>query len=162
MKKQRGLKRYYRNLEFKIDFDNSTWVDFNDPQTWPPNNHFHFDWNGLGNNSFKKRKPHLDKLFRHFDFLVDKTRSLSFDFQLYAIILDFNSSSDALFLHAPNPNNSQFTFEVEELSSITTLTNKQLDQYITNLPGYEKLYGQTQNGAYCLLYIKNIGKPFYD
>lgn len=159
IKKHRGLKRYYRNLTTKNDLDKATWLDFNNPETWFDNWHLHFDWKGYGNHSFKRRKPHLDKLFRHFDLLVEKTTQLKTDFQLYSILLDFDSYDDALFLHTPNPNNSQFPFKISNLQTTTTLTNKELSEYIENLVGYEKLYGQAEE-AFCLIFKKNIGQPF--
>ena len=118
MRKQRGLKRYYRNLERQNDLDKVIDINFNDTRTWQKNEHFHFDRKGYGDTSFKKRKPHLNKLFRHFSLFVEKAKFLTAAFQLYAIILDFNSSSDALFLHTPNPGNSQFLFRVEDLSTV--------------------------------------------
>ncbi|MVN23514.1 hypothetical protein [Mucilaginibacter arboris] len=160
MKRQRGLKRYYRNLAIQIDFEKPTWkIYFNDPNAWFDDWHWHFDWKGFGNDSFKRRKPHLDKLFRHFDLLVEKTKKINSDFQLYTVLLDFHSSSDALFLHKPNSNNSQFPFKIEDLSKTTTLTNKALDEYIEKLSGYERLYGQAGQ-AFCLLYKRNVGQPF--
>jgi hypothetical protein len=159
IRKHRGLKRYYKNLATENDLDKATWLDFDNPQTWFDNWHLHFDWKGYGNNSFKRRKPHLDKLFRHFDLLVDKTKQLKTDFQLYSIILDFDSYSDALFLHTTNPNNSQFPFKIPDLQLTTTLTNKQLNDYINNLDGYEKLYGKADE-AFCLIFKKNVGQPF--
>jgi hypothetical protein len=159
MKKQRGLKRYYKNLATINDLDKATWLDFNNPETWLDNWHLHFDWKGYGNESFKRRKPHLDKLFRHFNLLVKKTKLLKKDFQLYSILHDFDSYSDALFLHTPNPNNSQFPFQTSDLQLTTTLTNKQLNNYINNLDGYEKLYGKGDE-AFCLLFKKNVGQSF--
>lgn len=159
IKKHRGLKRYYQKLSIQNDLDKLTWPDFDNPETWFDNWHLHFDWKGYGNNSFKRRKPHLDKLFRHFDLFANKTNQLKTDFQIYIILLDFASSSDALYLHTPNPNNSQFPFKISDLQFATTLTNKQLNEYIENLDGYEKWYGKA-NEAFCLLFKKNIGKPF--
>jgi hypothetical protein len=159
MKKQRGLKRYYKNLERQNEFKKLTELKLDDPDSWLPNWHLHFNWKGYGNYSFKKRKPHLDKLFRHLQLLVEKTKSLKSDFQLYAIILDFNSASDALFLHKPSSCNTQFPFKVEALSKETTLLNKDLNSYLNKLEGYEKLYGQADQ-AFCLLYIQNVEKPF--
>jgi hypothetical protein len=159
MKKHRGLKRYYRNLAFQNDFDKMTWLDFNKPDTWFDRWHLHFDWKGYGNNSFKRRKPHLDKLFRHFEILVDKTKLLKTDFQLYAIILDFDSYSDALFLHTPNSNGNAFPFKISDLTSKSNLTNQQLDNYISDLKGYKILYGQAGEN-FCLIYKENIGQPF--
>ncbi|MBH8556608.1 hypothetical protein [Hymenobacter negativus] len=155
-KKHRGLKRYYRNLATASDFDKMPWLNAG---TWFDNWHHHFDWYGYGNSSFKRRKPHLDKLFRHFDMLIGKTQSLNPKFQLYAVLLDFDSASDALFLHSTNPNNSQFPFKVSDLQSVTTLKNNQLDNYINSLDGYEKLYGQAGE-AFCLIFKKGVGRPF--
>jgi hypothetical protein len=159
IRKHRGLKRYYRNLAIKNDFDKATWLDFENSATWFDNWHLHFDWKGYGNDSFKRRKPHLDKLFRHFDMLVDRTKRLKTDFQLYAVLLDMDSSNDALFLHTPNPNNSQFPFQFSDLELTSTLTNKNLNDYINNLDGYEKLYGKADE-AFCLIFKKDVGQPF--
>ena len=158
-KKKRGLRRYYKNLDVKNDLDKATWLDFRNPKTWFDNWHLHFDWKGYGNDSFKRRKPHLDKLFRHFDLFVDKTKNLKTDFQLYAILLDFDSYSDALFLHTPNPNNSQFPFKISDLQVSTTLTNNQLNEYVNKLEDYEKFYGKADE-AFCLLFKKNVGSLF--
>lgn len=159
IRKHRGLKRYYRNLATENDLNKVTWLDFDNPQTWFDNWHWHFDAKGYGNDSFNRRKPHLDKLFRHFGLLIDKTRELKFDFQLYSILLDFGSYSDALFLHVPNPNNSQFPFKISDLQLTTTLTNKQLNDYINSLDGYEKLYGRAEE-AFCLIFKNGVGHPF--
>jgi hypothetical protein len=159
MKRHRGLKRYYRNLQISNDFDKEIGLDFNNPETWGHYWHLHFDRWGFGNNSFKKRKPHLDKLFRHFEMLVDKTKSLTLDFQLYTIVLDFDSSSDALFLHTPKSNGNAFPFKMSDLNSSSNLSNQLLDDYIKNLKGYKILYGKADEN-FCLIYKENIGKPF--
>ncbi len=159
MKKHRGLKRYYKNLSIENDFNKPACPDFDNTETWSENWHLHFDWRGYGNNSFKRRKPHLDKLFRHFDFLVERTKNLKTDFQLYSILLDYKSSNDALFLHNLNPSNSQFLFQISDLQSTSTLTNKPLCDYINSLEGYEKLYGNAGE-AFCLIFKKNVGYPF--
>jgi hypothetical protein len=159
LKKRRGLKRYYRNLAIKNDFDKIAWLDLGNSESWFDTWHLHFDRRGYGNDSFKRRKPHLDKLFRHFDILIDRAKEIKTDFQLYSILLDFDSSSDALFLHAPTLNNSQFPFKVADLQLTTTLRNEQLNSYINDLEGYEKLYGQANEG-FCLLFKKSVGKSF--
>ena len=161
MKRQRGIKKYYKNLAIQVDFERSALkIDFQNPIGWLKYDHWHFDPKALGNNSFKRRKPHLDKLFRHFDFLVAKTANCKFDFQLYSLILDFDSSADALFLHTPDGDNCQFPFKIEDLSVTTTLKNEELNKYIDNLTGYEKLYGHA-NQAFCLLFKRNVGLPFH-
>jgi hypothetical protein len=132
-------------------------VDFNDPKTWFDNWHIHFDWYGYGNYSFKKRKPHLDKLFRHFEILADKTKEIKTDFQLYAIILDHDSKSDALFLNTLNKNVRKKPFNISELKTESNLTNKQLDDYIKSLSGFEILYGGVREN-FCLIYKENVGQ----
>jgi hypothetical protein len=159
-KKQRGLKRYYKNLAIKIDLDQIKRVEIDNPKPWFKSQHLHFDWNGYGNNSFKSRKPHLDKLFRHFDILVEKTENLKKDFQLYVVLCDYHSASDALFLHTPDPDNGQFSFKISDLQRTTTLKNKSLNDYLDHLGGYEKRYGQADE-AFCVLYRKNVGQPFW-
>jgi hypothetical protein len=159
MKKQRGLNRYYRKLEFDNDFNYFQWLNLQDVETWQYMQHWHFDHKGYGNNSFKKRKPHLDKLFRHFEWLSNSIELVNADFQLYAVILDFESSSDALFLNQIYHGDNHFNLKAENLSAITTLRNESLNHYLGRLDGYEKLYGRG-NEAFCLIYIKNTGKGF--
>ena len=178
LKKHRGLKRYYKNLATKIDLEEIDRLDFDSPKAWfddwffrfglhPYGNnqtwfyywHLHFDYKGYGNNSFKRRKPHLDKLFRHFDILVDKTKDLKTGFQLYIILLDHDSRSDALFFHPARPVDHQFRFKISDLQLTSTLTNKSLNDYIDHLAGYEKRYGKADE-AFCLIFKENVGGPF--
>lgn len=159
IRKHRGLRRYYRNLATKNEFaNNAQSIDVENPETWFNYWHRHFDNHGYGNSSFKRRKPHLDKLFRHFDILVDKTEKLKTDFQLYAIVLDYHSVSDALFFHAPNNDNSLFPFDVSNLVETSTLINKELDVYLDQLTDYKKLYGEAEEN-FCILYKDGVGVP---
>jgi len=157
MKKQRGLRRYYKNLTTHNDFEQMFFLDFqNDPNAWFDMWHWHFDWNGLGNYSFKRRKTHLDKLFRHFEVLIEKSKYLKTEFQLFALILDRDSSSDAVYLHTPNPNASDFPLTWENISEKCTLKNKNLMEYVNQLNEYEKLYGIADE-PFCILFGKKIG-----
>jgi len=154
-KKKRGLRRYYKNLNLKID----DWSGLNfvsTDQSWFDFWHTHFDWNGFGNNSFRKRKPHLDKLFRHFHILAERAMLLDKNFQVWALVLDYASNSDALFLHTSNPNHDNFPHLYSGLSKTSTLTNTALKNYMDKLKGYEIFYGNA-NEAYCVLFNKNIG-----
>ena len=159
MKKQRGLKRYYRNLAIKNDFEKWDKFDF---VKYPDNLfdrwHWHIDWKGFGNINFKRRKPHLEKLFRHFEILAEKTKYLKSEFQLFIILLDFDSSSDAIYLHTPNPNNSEFPIKWTNLSQVNTLKNTELCNYVEQLSEYEKLYGKAEE-SFCILYKKELGNP---
>ena len=157
-KKHRGLRRYYKNLAIKNEFAEMTWLNLDDPKVWFDHWDIHFDNRIYGNNSFKQRKPHLDTLFRHFDILVENIRQLKPEFQLYAILFDYDSRSDALFLHIANPNNSPFPLQTSDLQQTSTLTNISLKAYLNDLTGYEKLYGNADE-SYCLLFKKSVGRP---
>ncbi|GHT22369.1 hypothetical protein FACS189430_04040 [Bacteroidia bacterium] len=162
MKKQRGLKRYYQNLKTKNDFANWDRFDFNKyPDAWFDCWHWHIDWRAYGNHSFKKRKPHLDKLFRHFAYIEEKIKSYHSEFQFFILLLDYNAASDAIFLHTPNPNKNNFPLQWENLTNESTLTNKQLVDYVKKLEGYEILYG-TADEAFCILFKKGIGNNHYE
>jgi hypothetical protein len=132
------------------------------PDAWFNHSHFHFDWWGFGNNSFKRRRPHLDKLFRHFEILIENSKWLKTDFQLFALILDKSSLYDAVFLHTPNPNDTEFPLTWDNLSQECTLKNDSLVEYLGRLPRYEKLYG-VAGEPFCILIAPNTGldKSFY-
>ena len=142
MKRHRGLRRYYRNLTIDNEFEKMRNIDFAHPDTWAYGWHLHFDRSGYGNNSFTKRKPHLDKLFRHFEILIEQVKTVTDGFQLYAIILDYDSSSDALFLHQPNSKGNLFPFKTSDLNPSSNLRNRLLNDYIQQLSGYKVLFGE--------------------
>jgi hypothetical protein len=158
MKRHRGLKRYYKNLLARNDFEKLTGLNFKDPSGWPPNLHLHFDPYGYGNNSFKRRKPHLDTLFRHFDLIEAKIKEMNNDSILYAVILDYDSGSDALFVGNKDFPGKNLTFKLDDLSSSNTLTNKFLNEYLAELTDFEKLYGMA-NQAFCFLYKRDAKSP---
>lgn len=115
----------------------------------------HFDWRGYGNTSFKKRKPHLDKLFRHFDLLAEQAKLLKTDYQIWATLLDYDSYSDALFLHTPNKNH-QFPWIIPNLSTENNLTNPALVEYLNQLEGYKIVYAKADE-HYCVITKENVG-----
>ena len=155
MKKFRGQKKYFKRLETDNDLDKAVWLNFDEPNIWLDNWHLHFDWKGLGNKSFKKRKPHLDKLIRHFEILEKETKKLQKDFQLYAVLLDNDSYYDALFVNTENPNN-KFPWKYDNLITKSNLTNTNLEKYLNTLEGFEKLYGVADEN-FCVIYKKEIG-----
>ncbi|MEO5909781.1 MAG: hypothetical protein ABIP95_02780 [Pelobium sp.] len=155
IKKHRGLKRYYKNLAYKTD--DWSGLNFTDPNlAWFDRWHTHFDWFGYGNQNFTKRKPHLDKLFRHFELLEQKAKYLETNYQILATIFDRDSAIDALYLHTPNPNQNNFPWKITGLKKESTLTNAALDKYLNARKGYEKLYGNDDE-AFCIVYKTNVG-----
>lgn len=154
MKRHRGLKRYYKNLYTQNDFEKITGLKFDDPYGWSAHLHLHFDRYRYGNNSVKRREPHLDKLFRHVDLLAEKINETQSGNKIYAIILDYSSSSDAIFIDRKNSVNENLTFKVEDLSGISTLTNKALNEYLDELTGYENSAGRLER--LFVLFIRRI------
>lgn len=126
------------------------------PASYQPNFHLHFDNYGYGNNNFKKRKPHLDKLMRHFEYVVNDLALANAGYQIYAVLLNTSSRSDALLFNQAESFGNVFPFSRADLSDQSTLTNQQLNAYIENLEGYKKLYG-TAAEPFCLIYKSGIG-----
>lgn len=87
---------------------------------------------------------------RHFGLLENETKKLKMEFQLYAVFLDKDSYSDALFLNTQNPNHDRFPWKYEDLSNKSTITNIELDNYIKELNGFEKLYSKAEE-SFCVL-----------
>ena len=156
MEKFRGQRRYYRNLAIRNEFEKTIFLDLqNDPNAWYYQWHYHFDL-FVRSNSFKKRKPHLDKLFRHFEMLIEKTKCLKVEFQLYVFIFDKSSNHDAVFLNTANPYGN-FPLAWENLSENCTLKNQDLVEYVNQLNEYEKLYGIAENEPFCILIKEGVG-----
>lgn len=157
-KKHRGLRRYYRSLEADKDFY-KTLLRFKNEEIEPCEIywHTHFDWNYFGNSSFKRRKPHLDKMFRQFELYSSLASGFKTEFELYLVINDFNSGEDALFMHAHIP-----FFDKSEFQLNSTLKNGSLKEYLSNLDDFEIYYRKNpKDEDFCLLFKKNIGcSPF--
>jgi hypothetical protein len=160
MRKIRGLRRYYMNLPVQNELDKLTSLNFSRTNVWFDNWHYHFDNYGFGNKSFKSRKPHLDKMIRHFDLFQIEMSKIQSDYQLYMVILDFSSNYDALYLHTENPNNSKFPWKYSEgnfnLQEKSNLSNPSLIEYLNKIEGFELVYGSGEE-SFCVLYKKNVG-----
>jgi len=156
MRKFRGKKRYYRELERHSDFSKLTAMTFN-KDSWFDLWHTHYDWKGFGNKSWKKRKPHLDTLFRNFDLYPERLKSIEKHYQLFIQINDIDSSQDSVNIHTANPNRDNFPLKAN-LSRECKLTNQQLINYLDKKKGFEKLYGMNELEAYCILYRPGTGE----
>lgn len=143
MKKHRGLKRYYKRLSEINDFESGiTWPDFKKPDLWFDYWHVHYDDYGYGNTSFKRRKPHLDMLFRHYTIAANIMLQTHSDFQLWIFVNEFTSQDDALYFHTPNPNDSEFPHTYSNLSLECNFKNQELIMYLEELTGFKTLYGE--------------------
>lgn len=109
MKKFRGKRRYFHNLEkethiknYELDFDGNSWFDF-----W----HTHLDYYGYGNYSIKIRKQHLKGLFNLFYELKEELENWGKPYQMWIEISSNDASIDALFIHSANPNEDNFPYK---------------------------------------------------
>lgn len=100
---------YYRQLRrkvrtFRVDLPKKKWCDL-----W----HDHFDWNGVGNHSAIDRKKHLSALFYAFRLAQRELAAQSIPYQIFLNISCLDSGSDALYVHTPNPNSTEFPIVFE-------------------------------------------------
>ena len=103
--KMRGNRRYYRGIARTAErFAPSLegWFNFS---------HWHTDWHGRGNASWRARKAHLDALFTMFGRLRRQLAIRNGSFQCWVLVDGCDSAGDALYLHTPNPQ-SEFPGEI--------------------------------------------------
>lgn len=114
MKKFRGKRRYFRNLwrevtvdNYNLQFDNEAWFDL-----W----HTHLDFSGIGNKSLKLRREHIKAHLALYKNLLKKLELLDKSYQTWILLDDEDVSTDAVFIHTPNPNENNFPLKVENLN----------------------------------------------
>lgn len=160
MKKKRGLKRYFKSLQFQ-----QTQI----PVVCINDGYFSYDkiWlDHYGFNGINKRKPHLDCLFRNFDILADQISRLSIQFQIWIWINEETGKEDCIILHSPNPFTS-FPHKYQNLSPANNFNNSDLLTYINRKTDFKKLFGtsfhENDNGkqvkkSFCILYKDIFGE----
>jgi hypothetical protein len=101
-RKVRGQRGYYRALARDA-------AAFQVPRTgWFDYMHWHADWEGLGNLTWRARRAHLAALFTMFRRLVAQTRAWPEPHQVWLQIDAIDGAQDAVYLHTPNPNAANF------------------------------------------------------
>lgn len=98
----RGQRRYYRSLA--RDAGRFTVA----PGSWSDYMHWHVDWRGMGNRSWRARRAHLAALFTLFRRLVSQSAGWPWEHQVWLLIAPSDSAQDAVYLHTPNPNADNF------------------------------------------------------
>lgn len=143
MKKRRGLRKYYRKLARLNEFAcGENWLTYvHDADDWFNYAHLHFDWEGYGNLHWKERQSHLDALFRHYEMLAEVCLHVERALQVFAIIHEFDSGSDALYVHSPNPTADNYPLRSNNIETCT-FTSRNLVEYLEALKmrGYSVLY----------------------
>jgi hypothetical protein len=137
MRKFRGQKKYYKRLlnnDLDVYFDNldfHSWFDF-----W----HDHPDWYGYSNISWKHRYQHLQALMQRFNYLKEKFRKRTEDFQTFCIIDINDSSQDSVYIHTKNPNQDNFPVQVERYNGNIRIFD-QLRDFLES-SGYEWFFNK--------------------
>lgn len=98
----RGRRRYYRALRRKAENFSVRPTGSYDYMHW------HVDWRGLGNLSWRERREHLSALFTLFTRLLAETSDWSTPHQAWLVIDAQDGSQDAVYLHTGNPNADNF------------------------------------------------------
>lgn len=96
-----GLKKGLRR--FKVDIANRVWFDL-----W----HHHIDWEGFGDLSWLHKRRHLAILLRTLTKARLELQSSGMPYQLFATVHTYESASNAVYVHTPNPNGTQFPCEL--------------------------------------------------
>ncbi len=126
MKKKRGLRRYYRNLDNSFNPEN---LSFKGENAWFDLFHFHIDNTGLGNRSWKSRVQHLDALFLIAEKIETKLGDFERPFQYWIEIYENDGWDDGVYIHTENPNHSTFPTSLTFDSDIKK-TNTNLIDYL--------------------------------
>lgn len=92
-----GLKKGLRR--FKVDIAKRVWFDL-----W----HHHIDWEGFGDLSWRHKRRHLSILLRTLTKARLELQSSGMPYQLFATVHTNESASNAVYVHTPNPNGTQF------------------------------------------------------
>jgi hypothetical protein len=100
----RGKKRYFRRVRrdagsFRLEDQGNGWWDL-----W----HYHADWPGWGNLSWRYRKDHIRALVSVFKAIALNTDVLTTPFQTWIYLSGRDAGEDATYLHTPNVNNTPF------------------------------------------------------
>jgi hypothetical protein len=103
----RGKKRYFRRVQkdaasFRLEHGPGSWWD-----CW----HYHADWPGWGNLSWRYRLEHIRALTQVFRGIADDANQFSTPFQTWIYLSGRDAGEDATYVHTPNGNQTQFPME---------------------------------------------------
>jgi hypothetical protein len=102
----RGKKKYFR----RVLRDAEVFRLATGPGCWWDHWHQHVDWPGWGNLSRKYRLAHVRALAIIFRKVVEATLEHPTPFQAWIFLDDDDAGQDAVYVHSPNPNSSNFPF----------------------------------------------------
>lgn len=112
-KRFRGARRYYAKLHqragaFSFALGDTDWYDMH---------HVHFDFYGHGRRGVKHHRQHLRALFTAFRRVLAQVRSSGRPVQVFVGLSPVCwPEGDALYIHTPNPNGSEFPYGFPDVS----------------------------------------------
>lgn len=134
----------------KLDFSGG-------PNSWFDLWHTHFDWEGDGNKSWKKRVAYLEELLKQYQSLKKKLSTYPKEYQLWIAIYELDSSQDAVYIHTKNPNADNFPLKVKGDKHIKT-KNKDLRKFLEEA-NFELIRFKVDGGDVYELFQRNVGIP---
>lgn len=113
MKKFRGKRRHFRNLQQKVTAEHSK-LDFG-KASWFNLWHIHLDFKGNGNRSIKLRRAYIKAHLTLYKGLAVKLEASEMSFQSWVSVDIADAGSDAIYIHTPNPIEDNFPLMLENI-----------------------------------------------
>jgi len=135
------LKR--RGKRFSVDMGKKQWCDL-----W----HTHFDWDGEGNSSWLARRRYLTALLTALARARLELSQWGRPYQLFAAIYPLSSGDDAIYVHTPNPNGTEFPYVHEQAERLETVPRLLMGKIPRT--GYT-VYAQRTSSNPCFLVVPN-------
>ena len=154
-KKFRGKKRYFRKIldeahSFSPSLGADDWYDM-----W----HYHADWGGYGNLSWKYRLKHIEALCIIYKKFIENLPEFKKPYQLWIYLNQNDSGQDAVFFHTPNPNENNFPCKFNDaqwdISPIEVFFSK-----ILSLPRIRCCQQEGEGSKIFMIYSPDHGVPF--
>jgi len=107
----RGNRRHFAKVERTVEC-----IDVNaDPDNWFDFRHWHLDWKGRGERSWRMRLAYLDALVRMHSVIARRLAHFARPFHLWIGLDGGSASQDALLVHSPNSNGTPFPLRFERI-----------------------------------------------
>jgi hypothetical protein len=128
----RGKKRAFERAIARAERDAASLVA--DPSGWWNMWHYHADWRGWGNLSWKYRRRYLEALVIMYKRIATIGPSLSTPFQSWIMLSENDAGGDATFLHTPNPYGTPFPATLGVIRWDRTLPEAGFERLLPEFP----------------------------
>lgn len=157
-KKLRGKRRRLRALRiaaecFSLDVREGNWWDL-----W----HKHVDWAGYGNTMVGLRRAYVSALLIMFQRAGQQLAAARLHYQIFISLDADDASNDALYVHSPNPNASNFPYLVESTDWGDADLEVALSRLVSGLEirlGHMRWTDADRERHVILLYSPSFGVP---